>query len=238
MNILIPMAGEGSRFKAAGYTFPKPLIEVMGKPMIQWVIESLKAQPNDNFIFIVKKEHYYKYNLKDVFSVLLTNKFSIVCVDETTEGAACTTLLAKNYIDNDVPLLIANSDQYAPINEINFYPFSHKPDGIIYTFESVHPKWSFVRRSGGRVVEVAEKKPISNEATCGIYWWQYGSDYVRYAEQMIAKNIRTNNEFYVCPVFNEAIADKRFIMSLGVKEMWGLGTPEDLEYFERNYERK
>jgi dTDP-glucose pyrophosphorylase len=108
-------------------------------------------------------------------------------------------------------------------------------DGGILTFESTHPKWSFAKTDeNGFVTEVAEKKPISNLATCGIYYWKKGSDYVKFAEQMIKKNIRVNNEFYVCPVFNEAIADSKKIKTFSVKRMWGIGTPEDLNTFLMN----
>ncbi len=234
LNVLIPMAGEGSRFAKAGYTFPKPLIEVAGKPMIQTVVENLNIDATH--IFVVRKEHYEKYNLKYLLN-LIAPDCKIVQVDELTEGAACTTLLAKEYIDNDSPLVFANSDQYLDwnSNEFMYSMVADDVDGGILTFEATHPKWSFAKiDEDGFVTEVAEKKPISNLATCGIYYWKKGSDYVRYAEQMIENNIRVNNEFYVCPVFNEAIADDKKIKTFPVKKMWGIGTPEDLNTFLMN----
>jgi len=109
-------------------------------------------------------------------------------------------------------------------------------DGGILTFESTHPKWSYAKTDeNGIITEVAEKKPISNKATVGIYYWKKGSDYVSFAENMIQKNIRTNNEFYVCPVFNEAINAGKKIVSYNIEKMWGLGTPEDLNYYLDNY---
>jgi len=234
-NILIPMAGAGSRFANAGYTFPKPLIEVGHKPMIQVVVENLNI--NANYIYLVQKEHYEKYNLKYLLN-LITPNCKIVQVDGVTEGAACTTLLAKEFIDNDKHLLIANSDQFVEWDSNNFYysTVGDKIDGSILTFESTHPKWSFVRlNEEGNVIELAEKKPISNIATVGIYCWTKGSDYVKYAEQMIEKNIRVNNEFYVAPVYNEAIADGKKIKTYNIEKMWGLGTPEDLNHFIENF---
>jgi HAD superfamily hydrolase (TIGR01509 family) len=231
MNVLIPMAGSGSRFSAAGYTFPKPLIEVNGKPMIQVVIENLNIQAN--YIFIVQKEHYEKYNLQYLLNLICPN-CKIVQVDGVTEGAACTTLLAKQFIDNGDPLVLANCDQFVEWNSNEcLYAFSAENiDGGIVTFKTTHPKWSYVKLGeDGFVSEVAEKKPISNDATVGIYYWKKGSDYVKYAEQMIEKNIRTNNEFYVCPVFNEAILDNKKIRIKQIDRMWGIGTPEDLNYF-------
>lgn len=233
-NVLIPMAGRGSRFQKEGYTFPKPLIQVNGKPMIQLVVENLNIQAN--FIYIVRKQHYEKYNLYYLLN-LLTPNCKIMQVDEVTEGAACTTLLAKQFIDNDNHLVIANSDQYIQWQSNEFFYSMTSPgiDGGILTFQSTHPKWSFVKLDqNGYVSEVAEKKPISNLATVGIYYWNRGSDYVRYAQQMIEKDIRVNNEFYVCPVYNEAIMGGKKIKTFNIKKMWGLGTPQDLHYFLQN----
>jgi dTDP-glucose pyrophosphorylase len=235
MNVLIPMAGAGTRFQQAGYTFPKPLIEVHGKPMIQVVVENLNIEAN--YIFIVQKEHFEKYNLKYLLNLIAPN-CKIVQVDGMTEGAACTTLLAKEFIDNDAPLIMANSDQYVEWNSNEcMYAFNADAiDGGILTFKATHPKWSYAKLDeDGFVSEVAEKKPISYNATVGIYFWKKGSDYVKYAEQMISKNIRTNNEFYVCPVFNEAIGDGKKIRVKQIEKMWGIGTPEDLNYFLENH---
>ena len=231
MNVLIPMAGAGSRFAKAGYTFPKPLIEVKGKPMIQLVVENLNIDARH--IFVVQKEHYENYNLKHLLN-LISPGCKIVQVDGMTEGAACTTLLAKEFIDNDEPLIFANSDQYLDWDS-NEFMYSMEADGIdggMLTFTATHPKWSFAKTNeDGLVTEVAEKKPISDIATAGIYYWKHGKDYVKYAEQMIENDVRFNNEFYVCPVFNEAIKDGKKIKTFHFDGMWGIGTPEDLRTF-------
>jgi HAD superfamily hydrolase (TIGR01509 family) len=237
LNVLIPMAGAGSRFQQAGYTFPKPLIDVKGKPMIQVVVDNLNMDAN--YIFVVQKEHREMYNL-DTLLNLITPNCKIVEVDGMTEGAACTTLLAKEHIDNDAPLVMANSDQFLEwdSNEFMYKMIEQKVDGGIITFTATHPKWSFAKVDEcGYVTEVAEKNPISNIATVGVYYWSKGSDYVKYAEQMIGKNIKTNNEFYVCPVFNEAIGDGKLIKTFDIENMWGIGTPEDLNYFLENYKK-
>ena len=235
MNVLIPMAGAGSRFASAGYTFPKPLIEVNGKPMIQVVIENLNIEAN--YTFVVRKEHYEKYSLQYLLTLIAPN-CNIIQVDSLTEGSACTTLLAKEFINNDYPLLLANSDQFMQWNS-NESLYAFNADGIdagILTFKATHPKWSYAKiGEDGFVSEVAEKKPISDNATVGVYYWNKGSDYVKYAEQMIEKNVRTNNEFYICPVFNEAIADGKKIRIKEIERMWGIGTPEDLNYFLEHY---
>ena len=235
MNVLIPMAGAGSRFTQAGYTFPKPLIEVNGKPMIQVVVENLNIDAH--FIFLVQKDHYEKYNLKQLLS-LIAPGCDIIQVDGITDGAARTTLLAKEYIDNGQPLLMANSDQFVEWNSNEvLYAFSADDiDGGIVTFKATHPKWSFAKiGDDGFISEVAEKNPISDNATVGIYYWKKGSDYVKYAEQMITKDIRTNGEFYTCPSFNEAIGDGKKIRNKQIDKMWGIGTPEDLKYFLDNH---
>ena len=235
MNILIPMAGAGSRFEKAGYTFPKPLIEVNGKPMIQVVVDNINIDAN--YIYIVQKSHREKYNL-DTLLNLLTPGCKILEVDGITEGAACTALIAKDIIDNDQPLFFANSDQFVEWNSNEFmYKMQETDsDGGIVTFISTHPKWSFAKiDNNGFVTEVAEKNPISDIATVGFYYWKKGSDFVKYAENMINNNIRVNNEFYVCPVFNEAIKDCKKIRTFNIDKMWGIGTPEDLNIYLSNY---
>jgi HAD superfamily hydrolase (TIGR01509 family) len=234
MNILIPMAGAGSRFEKAGYTFPKPLIDIKGKPMIQVVVDNLNFE--SKHIFITQKEHRNKYNLDSLLN-LISSECSIIDVDGITEGAACTTLLAKELINNEDPLIIANSDQFVEWSSSEFmYTMQEQDvDAGILTFESNHPKWSYVKTDDcGYVTEVAEKKPISNIATVGIYYWKKGKDYVRFAEMMIDKNIRVNNEFYVCPVFNQAIENGLKVKTFNIEKMFGLGTPEDLNFYLQN----
>lgn len=237
MKILIPMAGEGSRFAKEGYQFPKPLIDVNGKPMIQRIVENLDFDAE--YIFLVRREHIEKYEgLLETLQQITNNKSKIVQVDALTKGAACTALLAKKYIDNEEDLLIVNSDQIIEYEQQNFLILKNLTfvDSIVFTFNSVHPKWSFVKtNSRGFVIQVAEKKPISNIATCGIYWYRKGSDYVKYAEKMIEKNITVNNEFYIAPVYNELISDNKTLIPFYVNKMYGIGTPEDLKnYLEKN----
>ena len=231
LNVLIPMAGRGSRFENAGYIFPKPLIEIYGKPMIQQVVENLNIEAN--YIFIVQKNHLERYNLSKILDLIVPG-CKIVVTDGQTEGAACSALLAEKYINFDYPLLIANSDQIVDWDSSDFMYCMEREslDGGIAVFNSVHPKWSFVRLNElGYVDMVAEKDPISNIATVGIYYWKKGSDFVESAKSMITKNLRYNNEFYICPVYNIAINQGSKIGIRYVKKMWGVGTPEDLNQF-------
>jgi dTDP-glucose pyrophosphorylase len=238
LNVLIPMSGAGSRFANAGYTFPKPLIEIHGKPMIQVVVENLNIEAN--YIFVVQKSHYETYNLKYLLNLIAPN-CKIILVDGMTEGAACTTLLAKEFIDNDNPLVMANSDQFVEwdANQCMYAFKADSIDGGIMTFKASHPKWSYAKLGeDGFVCEVAEKKVISEHATVGIYYWSKGSDYVKYAEQMIAEKFRVNNEFYTAPVFNFAIRDGKKIRIKEIDKMWGIGVPEDLQTFLADYKGK
>ena len=174
----------------------------------------------------------------DSFLNIIAENCSVIEVDGLTEGAACTALLARGLIDNDEPLFFANSDQFVEWDSTDFmYKMSEtKADGGIVTFKATHPKWSFAKiNERGFVQEVAEKNPISDNATVGFYYWKHGSDFVKYADQMINENKRVNNEFYVCPVFNEAIDDGLDILPFEVEGMWGLGTPEDLDFYLKNY---
>ena len=205
--------------------------------MIQVVVENINIDAN--FIYVVQKSHREKYNL-DTLLNLITPNCKVVEVDGVTEGAACTALLAKEFINNDDPLFFANSDQFIEWNSNDFFYKMQETDvdGGIVTFEATHPKWSFAKvDENGFVVEVAEKNPISNIATVGFYYWKIGSDFVKYAEQMIKEDIRVNNEFYVCPVFNQAIKDYKKISVFNIEKMWGLGTPEDLDFYIKNFKK-
>lgn len=228
------MAGNGQRFKDAGYTVPKPFIEFNGKSMIGHVISSLGQFVHDSkFIYICKKEHLDEYHIEKHVSELTPN-YRIITVDHTTEGAACTSLLAKDLINNDKELIIANSDQIVLMDAVYAIRVwqERKADGGIFLFKANDKKWSFAKCTDDyQVLEVAEKNPISNLATCGIYWYNKGSEYVKYATQMIHSNIRVNNEFYICPVYNEYIKDNKKIYGSLVSKMDGVGTPEDLQTY-------
>jgi HAD superfamily hydrolase (TIGR01509 family) len=236
INIVIPMAGNGSRFATEGYLLPKPLIDVQGEPMIQRVVKNLNI--DGNYIFIVKKEHIDKYDLYTVLNSVAPG-CRIIPTDRVTEGAVCSVLLAEKFIDNETNLLIANSDQFLEWDSNSFLYESQNTDGCVSTFHQPDPndkKWSYARLgSNGFVEEIAEKNPISSHANTGIYFWSKGSDFVKYGNRLISKNIRTNGEFYIAPVYNEAIMDGKKIKINNCKKMWGLGVPDDLMHFLKNY---
>ncbi len=232
LNIVIPMAGRGSRFAREGYELPKPLIDVHGYPMIEYVTKNITPKCEHKFIYICQEEHLIKYNLTEKLYEIAPG-CEIVTVNHITEGAACTVLLAERFIDNDDFLMIANSDQYVDI-DIDIYLNSIKEhDGLIMTMPATDPKWSFIKYDvNGYVTEVREKEVISNEATVGIYNYKSGKDFVKYARRMIDKNVRVNGEFYVAPVYNEMIQEGKTIIFYNIgNNMHGLGTPEDLKAF-------
>jgi dTDP-glucose pyrophosphorylase len=236
INIVIPMAGLGTRFASAGYQDPKPLIPVHGVPMIRLVIENIRPQRDHQFIFICQQDHLGKYNLAERLRDWAP-RAEIIALSRVTDGAARTVMLARDYIDNDVPLMIANSDQYVDTN-IDKYLIdldASRLDGLIMTMEADDPKWSFVATSEDNLItRVVEKEVISRRATVGIYNFAAGKDFVRGAETMIRKEIRINNEFYVAPVYNELIAEGARIGFYDVGHaMYGLGIPEDLNTFLR-----
>lgn len=239
INIVIPMAGSGSRFASAGYTVPKPLLPLGGRPMIEWVVENVTPNQACRFVFICQSSHLLRYpHVKDELNRLCPN-CTIIEISGVTEGAACTVLLARDYIDNDDPLMIANSDQVVDLKIDDYLSMMEEAnaDGFIMTFWSDDPKWSYCRMGeDGSVVEVVEKQVVSNEATVGIYNFRQGKDFVWAANAMIEQNKRVNNEFYVAPAYNEliGIGQKIGIASTGreLDGMYGLGTPEDYQRFQ------
>jgi HAD superfamily hydrolase (TIGR01509 family) len=234
IHVVIPMAGLGSRFANAGYTLPKPLIPVNGKPMIQVVVENINI--NARYIFIAMEEHAQEYTFDEIVREVTCDNYVLKTIDKVTDGSACTVLTIRDMIDNDAPLILANSDQYLEWDPYEFLVKSLEVDGLISCFEADHPKWSYARVDDtGRVTEVAEKRVISNLATTGIYYFSKGSQFVRCADSMISKNIRTNGEFYNCPIYNEIIAEGGNVGVHMCDRMWGIGVPGDLDVFLKHH---
>jgi dTDP-glucose pyrophosphorylase len=228
------MAGAGSRYAVAGYELPKPLIVVDGLPMVQRAVWGCGI--GGRTIYIVQAEHNKKYNLSELLPTMTPLLDVVVIeVDGPTEGAAASVLAAKEYIDNNDLLVICNSDQIVKWTPNDFLKDAGEGrglDGSIAVFTADGDRWSYAKTDeNGRVTKVAEKQKISDQATAGVYYWRYGSDFVKYAEKMIDKDIRVNGEFYVAPVYNEAILDGKTVGVYIVDEMIPLGTPEDLDIY-------
>ncbi len=236
INVVIPMAGSGSRFVNAGFTKPKPFIDIDGKPMIKRVLENL-CLPNAHYILVARREHVLA-EIELVREIEQTYQASFIQIDGLTEGTACTVLHARKLINNATPLLIANSDQIVDFNPIEFVDdcVNRDLDGSILTFKDVSrdPKWSFARiGKNGLVQEVKEKKPISENATVGIYLYRHGQEFVNAAIDMFLQRDRVNNEYYTCPTYNYLIQeDKKIgIFNVPASAMHGVGTPEDLKLY-------
>ena len=233
-NIVLPMAGRGSRFRQQGYKDSKPFIDVEGKPMIQRVIENLNIEFDKNFKFIIlcQEADYLDYDFSIFNKMIGHDNIEIVKLKGITEGAACTLLTAKEFIDNKVPLLSFNSDQMIDYDPNETYSRLSLHDGGMPCFKGEGIKWSYAKTDeDGYVIEVAEKKQISNDATAGYYYWSRGSDFVKFAEQMIEADDRLNNEFYVAPVYNYAVKAGKRIVITQVDKVYQMGTPEDLEEY-------
>jgi dTDP-glucose pyrophosphorylase len=237
INIVVPMAGRGSRFSQAGYISPKPLLPVFGRPMIEVVIENLRPNQPHRFIFICQREHLVVHELETTLLQAGTETL-IVPIDYVTDGAACTVLLAEAEINNDDALMIANCDQYIATSIDTYLNHMEQGgfDGFIMTMTAKDPKWSFIGLDDKGVVnQVVEKQVVSDEATVGIYNYRSGRSFVAAAKEMIGSNDRTNNEFYVAPAYNYMIKYGMRVgyMNIGSDRagMYGLGTPTDFEYF-------
>lgn len=240
MNILIPMAGRGQRFLQEGFKKPKPLIDVNGKPMISRIIKNIKCSENDFFYFIVLKQHLLDF--PDMENILLketNNNCKIIQINEITDGPACTCLLAKEYIPNEEPVLMANSDQILIWNPADFMEFIQKNknlEGIIITFFSKENIHSYAKLSNDNLVcFTAEKEVISNHASCGVYYWKKYSNFIKSAESMIKKNLRSKNEFYVCPSYNQLIESGGKVGIYEITNDYHIGIPKDLKFFLENH---
>lgn len=237
LNIVVPMAGAGSRFAVAGYKDPKPLIPVHSVPMIKVVIDNLTPACEHRFIFVCQAAHVEAYGLRNHLQAWAPG-CAVVELNGLTEGAACTVYEAKELIDSDDPVMIANSDQYVD-TDINDYLRAmdeHQADGLIMTMKADDPKWSFVGfADNGRINRVVEKEVISEEATVGIYNFRSGRQLIAAIESMFDKNLQVNGEFYVAPVYNEMIEDEARIIHYSIGSegsgMYGLGIPADLDLF-------
>ncbi len=231
MRIVVPMAGRGSRFASVGYTMPKPLIDVCGSPMIQKVIESVGLQDYPH-IFIVQRQHLLDYPELENLLLSLAADVKIVCIENLTAGAAETCLSATDLIDDDFPILTVNADQIMEWDPFDFISYvSGEMDGCILTFHSQNPHYSYVALNNGLVTRTAEKDVISEWATVGLYYWKRGRDFVSAAKNMIEKDIHFRNEYYICPVYNENIAQGHRITTYSKGKFYLIGTPVELNAY-------
>lgn len=214
INVLFPMAGKSKYFDTPEYPFPKPLIEVNGKPMIELVVNNyIKLGIKTNFIFVVNYDDVIKYHLDNILSLITNNQLRIVVLQKDTKGAACSSLMAIEYINNNIPLIISNYDQYfdCDLNSIYLKMKEHNYDAGVIVFESVHPRWSYVKVQGSKVIEAAEKNPISKNAIAGFYYFSQGKMFVDSAMHTIIKDAKVEGSFFIAPVLNELILENKTV---------------------------
>jgi len=238
LKILIPMGGEAKQFSESGYTFPKPLLEIAGRSMIEVVVENIRPAEPCQFVFVCNRAHLERYALGDVLRLIAPGSI-VVSMRAPTAGALCSVLLAAEHLGRDEELMVANGDQYVRASMDDFLARARgeKADCCIMTFPSAHPKWSYAKVDGkGDVVAVAEKRPISRDATVGIYYFRRAGDFLDGAHRMIKKRVTLQGQYYVCPVFNELILAHKRIITYPIErdQMFSLGTPEDYENFTRS----
>lgn len=234
ISVVMPMGGEAKKFAERGYTFPKPLVEIAGKPMVEIVVHNIAPSEPHHFIFICRQDHLQQFALAEVLRLIAPDNQTVVLA-KPTAGALCSVLLATEHLNNEDELLIVNADQYVDVSIDDFLAAARLGgwDGYIMTFPSTHPKWSYVKLEGEQVVTVAEKRPISRDATVGIYYFRRSRDFLAGAERMLLRSATVAGEFYVCPVYNELVLMGKRISAhpIAREQMYSLGTPEDVEAF-------
>lgn len=229
-NVLLPIAGKAQRFLNEGYTMPKPLIMAGTRHVIDWAMDSFNTE-ECNVIFAVRLDHIHNFSIDDILREKFGDDIKIVVIDRITDGSVSTCLLAEEHIDNDLPLFIYTPDvYYQPQFNPNEVPIDQ--DGFLLTFKANSPAHSYVEMDEeGYASRTAEKEVISQNAAVGVYYYKQGSTFVRYAKEMIEKNIRTKGEFYICPMYNLMIRDGMKVGIQQAEKMHVLGTPAELEFF-------
>ena len=237
INILIPLAGTNQFFNETEYPYPKPLIEINDKTMIEHVIENFSTiKEEKQFIFIVNSDECKKYHLDNVLNLLTNNKCKIIKIDNQTKGAACSAMMAIEHINNDEQLIIANADQLFDDN-LNDIILSFKDlDGGVIVFDSIHPRWSYARvDEDDYIVETAEKRPLSKNAIAGLYYFKNGKDFISSAMNMIQKDASVNSLYYVSPTLNEMVLKnkKMKIKKIDNDKYHTFYTPAKIQEYER-----
>jgi dTDP-glucose pyrophosphorylase len=238
INIIIPLGGSSELFSSAGYFYPKPLIEVKGKPMIELVLENpLKIDLEKHFIFIVKEEDCNKFHLDNTLKILCPGS-TIIKLKNDTKGGLCSVLMAIDNIKQDDSLLILNGDQLIDFdfNKILTYWSNLNVDAGLVIFKSVHPRWSYVRVIDGKVVQTAEKNPISSNAIAGVYYFNNAATFFKSAFTTIKNDVQLDGKYYISPVINDLVLNNKTIIPFQIdnSEYHLFYSPQVLQDYERN----
>lgn len=204
INVLLPAMGTSAFFKDA--YFPKPLIEIKGKTMLEMIIEDYKELNPKNYVFVFSDDDCKKFHL-DASAKILSPASQVIKLSNQTAGALCTCLMAIEYINNDTSLIIANSDQIIETDYTKVIEHFNNlnADAGVITFPNIHPRWSYARKVDDEVVEVAEKRPLSKDAIAGFYYFKKGSDFVQAAKNALMKQNNLEGKYYISASINELI---------------------------------
>lgn len=238
LNIVIPLAGRNQFFSEDDYPFPRPLIEFCGKTMIEHVIHNLnQIQCEKNYIFIVHDSDCKKFYLDNVLNLLTEYNCKIVKLRHETKGAACSVMMAVDSVNNDQPLIISNADQLFNVDLQNIITQFESADAGVITFNSIHPRWSYVRadNQSNYVIEASEKRPISTHAIAGFYYFKQGQDFIKSAAQMIKKDVNVDGKYYVAPSLNEMILERKNILmhEIDASQYHTFYSPQKIKEYER-----
>lgn len=238
MKILIPIGGNNTE---DNNEYIKSLYEIEKKTILQHVYESLSVIKDADFIVVVKREDVLRYHIDNMIQLMIPD-VRIIIADGVTQGSACTCLLAIDEINDDEALLVVGSDQLVNTDlQLVVEEFQSRAyDGGLIIFDDIHPRWSYVKLDeNDLVVEAAEKRPISRNATTGFYWFKYGRDFITSAEKMIMKDAHVNEKYYVCPVYNEMILEHKRIgvYRVSKKDYFNFNHQKGLEDYERYLKR-
>jgi len=237
INILIPLAGSNQFFNESEYPYPKPLIEINDKTMIEHVINNFdNIKEEKQFIFIVNSDDCKKFHLDNVLNLLTNNNCKIIKIDNETKGAACSAMMAIEFINNDKPLIIANADQLFDDNLEEIITSFEEVDGGVISFNSIHPRWSYIRvNEENYIVETAEKRPLSKHAIAGLVYFKKGEDFIQSAMNMIKKDASVNGLYYISPTLNEMVLKnkKLIIKTIDNNKYHTFYTPQKIQEYER-----
>lgn len=240
MKILVPMAGPSALFDEAGFEYPKNLVEIDGRPLVEQVLECLRPLVDDgaDLICIVREDESRRFHTGDAIR-LLYPAATVLDIPALESGAACSALLAIDCIARDEPLLVYNGDQVVEEDLLAVCEQFRAGDldGGVVVFDAVHPRWSYVKTdSAGLVIEAAEKRPISRLATAGTYWYRRGGDFLDAVMSMILKDASVEGRFFICPAFNEMILRQARIgtHTMAREHYFSLATPHGVAAYEEH----
>lgn len=239
LHIIMPMAGEGSRFRKEGWTTPKPLIKLNGEPLFKHAISSVTSEGiNLKYSFIVRREHIDKYKIDEGIKAFQPDA-NIFSVKETTRGAVETCLVAEAAIADDDAVIVMDCDLefrsmefIEIIKEILSLPMEHADGGALVSFESSDARYSYAAIGpDGLVTRTAEKEVISNHALCGAYFFSTGKRFKQIAHQLLSEPEFRKPEYYVSLLYNYLLAAGERVRLARMEEYYSYGTPEELKRY-------